>query len=370
MKILVILNDLDIGGAQNYTISLMNQFVKLNHSISLRILSENIPLEERLNSDINLEIWPRKNKIDINILLKIRKEITENDYDGIIASYILYQKLATVLLKKKITTIYPIHFTTERNFKELIINYFTFRTKNKNEIYLTTIDNQTNYLCETYHLKKSFFNQILNGIDTEKFTITPTSFNKKQFLLENDILPKYKIILMVAGYREEKRHIDAINAFQLLRNKYSNIMLICVGDNRIKERNQLQDYLNKNNIQNIKLFLANEVGEIRKFYWCSDIFTLTSNKVETFPISVLEAMASGLPCVITNIGGANNLIINNLNGILCEANNVNDIKEKWEITLNNIDNYNKETIRNIVINNYSIITSSNEYINIFNNKKC
>lgn len=39
MKILVILNDLDIGGAQNYTISLMNEFVKLGHKVELRILS-------------------------------------------------------------------------------------------------------------------------------------------------------------------------------------------------------------------------------------------------------------------------------------------------------------------------------------------
>jgi hypothetical protein len=63
MKILVILNDLDIGGAQNYTISLMNEFVKLGHKIELRVLSNNLLLKHRLDKQINVKVWERKKKI-------------------------------------------------------------------------------------------------------------------------------------------------------------------------------------------------------------------------------------------------------------------------------------------------------------------
>ncbi|MBM3206867.1 MAG: glycosyltransferase, partial [Candidatus Staskawiczbacteria bacterium] len=95
MKILVVLNDLDIGGAQNYTIALVNEFVKLGHDVNLVVLSENLLLKDRLSSDVDVRVWKRRFKIDIAVLGKLRSEIVKGNYDGVISSYILYQKIAT-----------------------------------------------------------------------------------------------------------------------------------------------------------------------------------------------------------------------------------------------------------------------------------
>jgi len=371
--LLVISNDLDIGGAQNYTIGLMNEFVKMGHTVSLRVLSDNLLLKDRLNGEIEMKVWPRKSILDFNILSKIRKEVKQREFDGIISSYDIYQKLSTFLLNNNPTTIYPIHSTIEKEKKIFIFNYFLYRLKRKNEIYLTSIDDQTKYLIAAYKLKNNFFQQIYNGIDIEKFILPPVSFDKNDFLKKIGINPKHRIILMVAGYREEKRHIDAINAFKILQKELDNVSLVFAGDSRIKERDELQQYIDLNNIENIKLLLASEAGDIRNFYWSSDVFTLTSNKVETFPISALEAMASGLPCVLTNIGGAKDFIIQNVNGILCKANNILDIKNKWAHVLGHYDQYNKNTIRNIVVEKYSIARAANEYLQLIakkNKREC
>jgi glycosyltransferase involved in cell wall biosynthesis len=366
MKLLVILNDLDIGGAQNYTIGLLNEFVKLGHEISLRILSNNLLLKDRLAEEIKVIAWPRQRKLDFSILKKIRLDIKNNKYTGIIASYVIYQKLATLFLHDIPTTIYPIHSTIEKNKKSYILNLFMYRFKRANEIYLTSIDSQTKFLTASYRLKIGFFQQIYNGIDIEKIMPPPIGFSRNQFLKSIGVETKHKIILMVAGYREEKRHIDAIKAFQLLEKDLDNVSLICVGDNRIKNRDILQTYIDINNIQNIKLLIASEAGDIMNYYWSSHIFTLTSNKIETFPISALEAMACGLPCVLTNIGGASDIIIPEKNGLLCEANNIQNIKNKWAHVLKHHENYNKDFIRNIVVDKYSIKKSANEYLQLFN----
>ena len=369
MKLLVILIDLDFGGTQNYTLSLINEFIKMGHSVTLSILSEKSHLKDRLSKSVEFKVWARKAKLDFNVLLKIRHEIKNGEYDGIIASYSLYHKLSAIFLRNTPVTIYPIHTTIERNMKNILINFIIFRLKLKNEIFLTSIKSQTKYLCNEYKLKNDFFSQIDNGIDSNRFTFPPKDFNRETFLQNIGIKPEHIIILIVAGFREEKCHIDAFKAFQLLRKEMDNVSLLCVGDNRSIERDILQNYINQNKIPDIKLLIASEAGDVRNYYWGSHLFTLTSNKVETFSISALEAMSSGLPCVLTNIGGAKDFVIPGINGDLCQANKIDDIKDKWSYILNNYSKFDKVKIRNIVVENYSLSRAASEYIHLIEDNK-
>lgn len=364
MKLLIILNDLDIGGAQNYTISLINEFYELGHEIELRVLSDNIPLKGRLSNEVSVKILNRKRKFDIKVLKAIRKEIKNGNFDGIITSYIIYQRLATLFLTNLPITIYPIHSTIPKSFKIALLNFLIFRKKFRNEIFLSSIDNQTQYLTAKYRLKNDFFQQIYNGVDTVRFTPTPATFDKSEFLESKKILATNKIILMVAGFRKEKRHIDAINAFKLLLERKANVSLVFVGDNRKSEAEKLENYANQVGCGNVHFFTADVVGDIRSFYWSADIFTLTSNQVETFPISSLEAMSSGLPCVLTNIGGASDIIKEGLNGITVEPEDIKSIALGWGkvLDLNTIER--KKNIRDYIVENYSIKKSAKEYLDL------
>lgn len=361
MKILVVLNDLDIGGAQNYTISLMNEFVKRGHNVSLRILSNNLLLKERLNNDIEVKVWARKSKIDFSVIKNIRYELKSGKFSAIISSYINYQMIASLALPK-LKTIYPLHSTIENDFKTFFINFITFRFKRSNEIFVTSIESQTEYLKSAYKLGKFFFTQIYNGVDTDKFVLPPSGFCREKFLEKIEVDPKKKIILIVAGFRKEKRHVDAFNAFKILREKRSDTVLICVGDNREKEKAILEQYVAANNIEDIKILSAREAGDVRNFFWCAELFTLTSNKVETFPISVLEAMASGLPCVLTNIGGNKDIIIDESYGKIVPLDDIPSIAESWSELLDN--KRCKNTIRSYIVKRYSLMKSVDEYLKL------
>lgn len=364
MKFLVILNDLDIGGSQNYTISLINEFVKLGHKVHLRVLSRELSLMHRINEQIDVKVWERRHKLDIHVLRNVRNEIKHGRHDGIITSYVIYQKLATLLLLNLPVTIYPIHTTIELTKKEYLLNYVLYRLKYKNEIFLTSIDNQTIYLTHSYHLRNGFFYQIYNGVDTTRFTLPPGEFNRESFLISMRINPTHFIILMVAGFREEKRHIDAIDAFKVLKEKINNFSLVFVGDNRKDECSTLEKYAAMKNLKDIYFFTAAVAGDVRNFYWSSDIFTLTSNRVETFSISTLEAMSSGLPCVLTDVGGAMNLITDNKNGIIVKPENPVSISNGWADCLKMISKTKSMQIREEIISKYSIKNSANQYLEL------
>lgn len=364
MKILVILNDLDIGGAQNYTISLMNEFVRFGHEVHLIVLSENLFLQDRLDKQIQLKILPRQKKLDFMVLRKIRFEIKHNVYDGIISSYIYYQTLSTLFIRNLPVTIYPIHSTVERNRKSYWLNYIMYRLKRNHEIFLTSIDSQTSYLIKKYCLRQNFFSQIYNGVDTEKFTLPPSNFDRNSFLTSIGIQPLNKIILMVAGFREEKRHKDALNAFKQLRKIRNDVEIIFIGDNREEVCKELQEYSSFLQLDNIHFFTAKRAGDVRNYYWSADLFTLTSNKVETFPISVLEALSCGLRCVLTDTGGIKDIICDKCYGLVVPVENPTAIAYAWEELLSNNHEIDKVIIRNYVLSNFLIKNSAQQYIKL------
>lgn len=368
MKLLTIMNSLTIGGAENYTIGLINQFIMLGHHVKLIVLSNDLSLKDRLSSQAELLVLPRKYKLDINVLRKLRKEIKTSNYDAVISSYVIYQKLAMLFVKKETTTIYPIHLTIPRTQKSHVYRKIIYKTKQMNEIFLTSIGSQTKYLTDTYKLPPFFFEQIFNGIDTNYFTLSPDYFDKNKFLSELGVPTGNRVILIVAGFREEKRHIDAFLAFKLLQSSNPQVSLICVGNNNLDSKQRLECFVQENSINNVKLLSASEAGEVRNYYWASDVFTLTSDKVETFSISALEALACGLPCVLTNIGGAKDFIVDMENGCLVKPNDINSIKDGWQKVLHNLQSFNKSKLRNTVVQNYSIQQSASQYIELIKNK--
>ena len=168
--------------------------------------------------------------------------------------------------------------------------------------------------------------------------------------------PDAKVIVMTAALRVEKNHLGAVKALQLLHNVYGQkAYLLMVGDGIMHEAIKklaadlnLQDYVKITGMQK----------EVRPFYWASDLFTLCSTGVETFSIAALEAMGCGLPGVLTDIGGAREMIKEGLNGKLCEPAEA-DIAKKWAAALN--ENYSKQDIYAFARDNFSAEKMLAEY---------
>ena len=107
---------------------------------------------------------------------------------------------------------------------------------------------------------------------------------------------------------------ELIRAFGKLQKQYSNIRLLLVG--RFEpDLDPLMEETLEEISQNPNIISVGEQSDVRPYYAASDAFVFPSYR-EGFPNTVLEAGAMGLPSIVTDINGCNEIIMEGENGTI------------------------------------------------------
>jgi L-malate glycosyltransferase len=140
---------------------------------------------------------------------------------------------------------------------------------------------------------------------------------------EYGIKPEEKVIIHVSNFRKVKRVPDVIKSFDIIR-KEMPAKLLLVGDG--PEMTIVSQLVEDLNLADYVLFLGKQEN-LEELYSISDLKLLLSEK-ESFGLVLLEAMACGVPCIGTNIGGIPEVISDGETGFICEVGNVEEIAER------------------------------------------
>lgn len=198
---------------------------------------------------------------------------------------------------------------------------------------------------------------IPNGIDVNKFK--PLE-NKKELKNKSGYTGK-KIILFSGRLTEQKGVEYLIRSFEKLN--LDEKFLIIVGDGDLKDK--LEKLVSELKIDKYVLF-AGKREDVVPYLQMADIFVLPSLS-EGLPLSLLEAMACGLPVVATKVGGNIDLVEDKVNGYLVEPGNVDEIKNaienllRDEEKLKEIGKINREKI----VRSYSFEAIGEKYLSLF-----
>lgn len=173
---------------------------------------------------------------------------------------------------------------------------------------------------------KIIANGNVNGVDTEYYN--PSCFSevqKNDFRKQLGVSEKDFVFLFVGRLVKDKGINELIEAYNIVVKTYQNVKLLLVGD----YENEL-DPLKEATLKKIKeLDSVITVGfqtELRSYYAIANLFVFPSYR-EGFPNVVLQAGAMGLPCLVTNINGSNEIIKNQNNGFIIEKANIEALKE-------------------------------------------
>jgi len=137
---------------------------------------------------------------------------------------------------------------------------------------------------------------IPNGVDTQRFKPS----NNKRELRKKFNLPEDGLILLSLGtLREPKQPYKLIEVFSLIEKNTKDVQLVIGGDGELLEKTQR--LAQEKGLTRVKfLGYVDHEGAAPDLYRCSDYYIMTS-KYEGQPLTLFEAMASGLPCIVSDI---------------------------------------------------------------------
>ncbi|ANB55785.1 N-acetyl-alpha-D-glucosaminyl L-malate synthase BshA [Anoxybacillus sp. B7M1] len=169
---------------------------------------------------------------------------------------------------------------------------------------------------------------IYNFVDERVYHKKDVKHLKQQY----GITEQEKVIIHVSNFRKVKRVQDVVHAFLHVRSQIPAKLLL-VGDG--PEMTVVCRLVRQLGLTEDVLFLGKQEN-LEELYSMSDVKWLLSEK-ESFGLVLLEAMACGVPCVGTNIGGIPEVIEDGKTGFLCELGNIEEVAEKTLQMLTNED---------------------------------
>lgn len=121
------------------------------------------------------------------------------------------------------------------------------------------------------------------------------------------------VVGMVASFRQEKSFCDLFEAARLARLRVPNLNLVSVGDGPMFDH-----YLKRHGAatQGAESDFAGAVRDVKPYLHAMDFPCLIPGSNEGFSNSALEKLATGLPLVVTDVGGNAEAVSHGLNGLV------------------------------------------------------
>ena len=209
-------------------------------------------------------------------------------------------------------------------------------------------------MMKTFYASDSFLANreisiIHNGIDTSTFRVFEKSVGRHIYRIpENNLV----IVFCCANLADKRKGLaELIAAISMIGR--DDITLLCIGNDRFKEKNSL-DIRYTGPITNGNL--------LSMTYSCGDVFAFPSFQ-EAFAQTPLEAIASGLPIVAFPCSGMEELITAN-NGIICRDFTIEALHEGLKQIMDHT--YNRQQLQDDINNRFSIDKISAQYCQLYN----
>jgi glycosyltransferase involved in cell wall biosynthesis len=152
------------------------------------------------------------------------------------------------------------------------------------------------------HLDWGFNNDkaivIPNGVDTSLFA--PDKEKGRAIRESLGISHDAYVIGKVARFHRQKNHIGFLHSASILSKQHENVHFILVGTNVDQNNEELTTLIKELGLSE-KVHLLGNREDIPEIVNAFDLATLTSFG-EAFPLTLGEAMVSGVPCVVTDVG--------------------------------------------------------------------
>lgn len=294
IRLVFIIGCLAMGGAEHMVYELVNNIDKEKFEITVlcTFKKKDTPLERMVEDVCAVQYLSEEGHIGVRSVVRVMSSLTKLKPDIVHAHMggAGYAAPWSILNRKPL--VITIHTKPEKAFSNKIGFLVKAALKlSKTKLVAVSQDNleKVRRFYQIDDRKSDFVN---NGVDIARF------FRKKHDLFT---------LINVARHDENKNQAALIRCFNKFHKENEDTRLLLLGDGELHQK--LISLVNELGLSRAVEFTGN-VCNTEDYYAASDVYVQCSHR-EAMPLSVLEAMAAGLPVVSTDVGGLRDVVRDN-----------------------------------------------------------
>ena len=292
MKIAQIMPEFGLAGAEIMCENLTYELCRAGHEvIVVSMYDYHSAITERLErAGVEIRYLGKKPGLDVSMIPKMAKLFREAGVQVMhthryCAQYAMPAAMLTGV-KHRVHTLHSVALIENKKKAARKLSKFFYKYCNLIPVSLSALVKES--VVEEYGLPSDAIPMIFNGIDLSKCIPKDDYARKGNFK-----------ILHIGRFSVEKNHIGLITAFGKFHAKHPDSELWLIGDGNL--RPDAEAFARDNGLEQAVKFLGLQ-SNVYGYMHDADLFTLTSN-FEGMPMTLIEAMGTGLPVVATRVGG-------------------------------------------------------------------
>lgn len=319
-EVLFVTSTLEVGGSESKIVNIVNAFAERDYPIGLAYLNAPETLLQKVSAKVPVTHLERKGKYSIQSLKSLRRLISRDS--GFVVSVNFYPLLyvlpaARMANAGDLKTVCLVN-TTDFVDRQWIWGRFYAPFIRRCDRIVYGSDAQQKLWSSKYSLPLDRSSLIYNGVNVDRFFPGATADEGREFRVRLGIPDAAVLIGGVGRLAPEKNFELLVQAVSDVRATGRDAYLLIVGEG--DQQHIIEARAGECGIA-ARTVLHGFLQDIRPALCAMDIFVLPSRAVETFSNAALEAMAMELPVVLSQIGGAAEMVEDEESGYLFESGN-------------------------------------------------
>lgn len=324
LNVLVVISNLEFGGAQRQIVELANNIDTQRFELHVCSLSTYIPLADQFTDETKVHVINKRCKFDILLVFKLVRLINKLNID-VLHSYLFDAEIACRLAGRLCRA--PIKVIgSERNANYTLkrIQKLAHRlTHNMPDLLVANSQSGADYNALQTGIALHKYRVVYNGVDTLRFCLQDKQAARARLGVESGPI----LIGMFASFKAQKNHPCLIKALQKVKAQGVHFNLLLVGeilhgglhgsDNYF---DALKAQIESSGLQNQVIFVGNQ-QDVEKLYPACD-FTVLPSLFEGTPNALLESMSCGVPVIATRVSDNDRIIKEGVSGEIVEVNDI------------------------------------------------
>ncbi|MDN4495140.1 glycosyltransferase [Ureibacillus aquaedulcis] len=355
ITIAMVLPSLKIGGGQKIAIDIANSLDSRRFNVIFIIIEEeaNTSFEKNICEKFDVAFLRKEKGFSIKTIFRLMKVLRRQKVDVVHVHLraLIYTSLATLFTKVN-TRIYTVHSIAQHDGGGYLRFLYKVAFKYWGYIPVAICDYVKDTMIDYYRLSSDKVPLIYNGIDLKRYPEKQrieSSSNRINFI-------------SVASFWGVKNHELLLKAFASASKQCPDIYLTLLGDGPLQQ-GMIQ--LTKNLGIHDRVSFRGNVTNVSEHLRMSDVFIMSSD-FEGFPLSVIEAMATGLPIITTAAGGVIDLVKHEYNGLIVPTRDIESLSNAMiEITINENTRKNFAANSKLLSEQYNILDMVEAYTKLY-----